>query len=414
MGPASPVSQVGARGARHAVPTRKRLRSERAAADGLLLRSQANPEGRAAAERRKAPPASILLTVTTVTLVAVGLVMILSASSVEAYTRYGSSFLFFNRQVIGAVVGLGAMFALARCDYRALRRLTRPLLLGVVILLVAVLVPGLGIAAGGAARWLPLGPFSLQPSELAKLAVVFFCADTLERKGARLADPKELATAAPLVGAVLVLVMLQPDLGTAMVCGGCALVVLFLAGTRIRHVSAVVTSALVGVAVLIAAEGYRRARLFSFLDPWSDPLNTGYQTIQGQIALGSGGLFGVGLGASRQKWSYVPHAHTDFIYAIIGEELGLIGTLAVLFLFVVLVYLGIRTARRAPDRFGMLLAGGITGWIGLQALINMGAVTGMLPITGVPLPLISFGGSALVVTLAAIGVLLSIARRGEA
>jgi cell division protein FtsW len=199
-----------------------------------------------------------------------------------------------------------------------------------------------------------------------------------------------------------------------MVCGGCALAVVFLAGTRIRHVSAVVTTALLGVGALIAAEGYRRARLFSFLDPWADPLNTGYQTIQGQIALGSGGLFGVGLGASRQKWSYVPHAHTDFIYAIIGEELGLIGTLAVLFLFVFLVYLGIRTARRAPDRFGMLLAGGITAWIGIQALINMGAVTGMLPITGVPLPLISFGGSALVFTLAGIGILLSIARRGEA
>jgi cell division protein FtsW len=306
------------------------------------------------------------------------------------------------------------MFVLARSDYRKLRRLTRAMLFGVLLLLAAVLVPGLGVSAGGAARWLPLGPFSLQPSELAKLAVVFFCADTLERKGARIADPKELATTAPMVGAVLLLVMLQPDLGTAMVCGGCALVVVFLAGTRLRHMSAVVTGAFVGVSLLIATEGYRRARLFSFLDPWADPLNTGYQTIQGQIALGSGGLFGVGLGASRQKWSYVPHAHTDFIYAIIGEELGLLGTLAVLALFVFFVYLGIRTARRAPDRFGMLLAGGITGWIGLQALINMGAVTGMLPITGVPLPLISFGGSALVFTLAGIGILLSIARQGEA
>lgn len=418
---ARPVRQAGAetRRARHARPTPKQLRSERVAADDLLLRIQVlepgegGGRGTAAAQRRKAPPAPVLLTVTTVTLVAIGLVMILSASSVEAYKRYGSSFLFFNRQVIGAVVGLGGMFVLARGDYRKLRRLTRPMLGGVLLLLVAVLVPGLGVSRGGAARWLPLGPFSLQPSELAKLAVVAFCADTLERKGARIADPKELAATAPLVGMVLLLVMLQPDLGTAVICGGCALVVVFLAGTRLRHMSAAVMGALLGVSLLIATEGYRRARLLGFLDPWADPLNTGYQTIQGQIALGSGGLFGVGLGASRQKWSYVPHAHTDFIYAIVGEELGLLGTLAVLFLFVFFVYLGIRTARRAPDRFGMLLAGGITGWVGLQALINMGAVTGMLPITGVPLPLISFGGSALVFTLVGIGILLSVARRGQ-
>jgi cell division protein FtsW len=270
------------------------------------------------------------------------------------------------------------------------------------------------VTRAGAARWLPLGPVSLQPSELAKLAVVLFAAYTLERKGARIADPKELAYAAPAIGLVLMLIMMQPDLGTTIICGGCALVVLFLAGARLRHMSAAVGAALLGVSALIVSEGYRRERLFSFLDPWADPLHTGYQMIQGQIALGSGGLFGLGLGASRQKWSYLPHAHTDFIYAIIGEELGLLGTLAVLALFVFFVYLGIRTARRAPDRFGMLVAGGITGWVGIQALVNMGAVTGMLPITGVPLPLISFGGSALVFTLAGIGILLSVARRGQA
>ncbi|MGH2687320.1 MAG: putative lipid II flippase FtsW, partial [Actinomycetota bacterium] len=381
----------------------------------LLLRAQVPGEAEAgAAGGRKAPPAAILLTVTTLTLVATGLVMILSASSIEAYKRYGSSFLLFNRQVIGAVVGLGAMFVLARVDYRVLRRIARPLLFGVILLMVFVLVPGVGVTRAGSVRWLPLGPFSLQPSEIAKLAVVLFAAHALERKGARIADPKELAYVAPAVGIVLLLIMLQPDLGTALIVGGCALIVMFLAGTRMRHVVSVVGVVLVGVVTLILGEGYRRARLFSFLDPWADPLNTGYQTIQGQIALGSGGLFGLGLGASRQKWSYLPHAHTDFIYAIIGEELGLVGTLAVLSLFVFFVYLGIRTARRAPDRFGMLLAGGITGWVGLQALINMGAVTGLLPITGVPLPLISFGGSALVFTLAGIGVLMSVARRGRA
>jgi cell division protein FtsW len=402
-----------ARPPRHAVrPARKRGRP--LPGEDLLLRAQVPGDGDAAEGHRRAPPASILLTVTTLTLVAIGLVMILSASSIEAFKRYGSSFLLFNRQVIGAVVGLAAMFVLARLDYRVLRRFARPLLFGVVLLMIFVLIPGLGVTRAGAARWLPLGPFSLQPSEIAKLAVILFAAHTLERKGARIADPKELAYVAPAIGVVLLLIMLQPDLGTAMICGGCVLIVMFLAGTRMRHVATVVGIGLAGVVTLILAEGYRRARLFSFLDPWADPLNTGYQTIQGQIALGSGGLFGLGLGASRQKWSYLPHAHTDFIYAIIGEELGLIGTLTVLCLFVFFVYLGIRTARRAPDRFGMLLAGGITGWVGLQALINMGAVTGMLPITGVPLPLISFGGSALVFTLAGIGVLLSVARRGRA
>ncbi|MCA1839168.1 MAG: FtsW/RodA/SpoVE family cell cycle protein, partial [Actinobacteria bacterium] len=158
---------------------------------------------------------------------------------------------------------------------------------------------------------------------------------------------------------------------------------------------------------------YRRARIGSFLNPWADPLNSGYQNIQGQIALGTGRLFGLGLGASRQKWSYVPNAHTDFIFAILGEEMGLIGTLGVLLLFVFFLYLGVRIARKAPDRFGFLLAGGITGWIGLQALINMAAVAGLVPITGVPLPLISFGGSSLVFTMAGIGVLLSVAQRGR-
>lgn len=349
---------------------------------------------------------------TSITMLVVGLLMILSASSVEAYKTYGSSFLFFNRQVIGAVLGVIAMLALARYDYRKLRKIVGPMLVVSIILLVAVLLPAVGTTRGGSSRWLVLGPFTFQPSELTKLSLILYCAHVLERKGGRVRDAQEMAMPVlPVIGVVALLVIAQPDLGTAIILSGCGFVVLFLSGARVRHLSVLAGAGLVAIIALSLGEGYRRARVTSFLDPWADPLNTGYQNIQGQIALGSGGWFGLGLGASRQKWSYIPNAHTDFIYAILGEELGLIGTMAVLLLFMFFLYLGTRIARKAPDRFGFLVAGGITGWIGLQALINMSAVAGLVPITGIPLPLISFGGSSLLFTLAGIGVLLSIARR---
>jgi cell division protein FtsW len=353
-----------------------------------------------------------LLLGTTFALVAMGLVMILSASSVEAYKRYGSSFLFFNRQIVGAGLGLVAMFACARLDYRKLRGLAAPLLAVTIVLLVAVLIPGMGVTRGGSSRWLDLGPLTLQPSELAKLALVLFTAAVFDRKGGKIFDPHEFAVPlVPAVGIVSFLIMVQPDLGTTIIAASSAALVAYLAGARLRHLGLLFTFGGLAAVALSLSESYRRARLFSFVNPWADPMNTGYQTIQGQIALGSGGWFGVGLGASRQKWSYVPNAHTDFILAILGEELGLFGTLFVVALFAFFIYLGVRIAKRAPDRFGFLLAGGIIGWMGLQAIVNMGAVTGILPITGVPLPLISFGGSSLVFTMAAIGILLSIARR---
>lgn len=365
-------------------------------------------------DRGLGSPYSLVLG-TSVVLLLIGLVMILSASSIEAYESHGSSFFFFNRQVIGALIGLGALLVLPRFDYHRLHGVARGALIVVLGLLVAVLIPGIGVTRGGSTRWIMLGPLGFQPSEAAKLILVVFSAHILDRKGAKIADFKELAVPVlPALGLVTVLILAQPDLGTALICGGVTILVMFLAGARASHLTALGWAGGIASLALIFAEGYRRTRLLSFLDPWSDPLNSGYQTIQGQIALGSGGLLGLGLGASRQKWSYVPNAHTDFIYAILGEELGLVGTLAVLLLFVIFCYLGVRIASRAPDRFGRLLAGGLTGWIGLQALINMGAVTGVLPITGVPLPLISFGGSSLVFTMAGIGLLLSVARRSEA
>lgn len=354
---------------------------------------------------------AVLLPLTCGALLVLGLVMILSASSVSSFARYGSSFWFFRRQLLWALIGLVGFFFFRRLDYRRLKNFGYLSYAGSVALLAAVLVPGVGIVAGGSARWLALGPFSFQPSELAKLALVLFAADVFSRKEERTFAEfsHTFLPLVPALGVLAVLVMLQPDLGTTVLLGTIGLGVLFVAGARLRHLLPIGLVGVGGTTLLALGEEYRRARLLAFLNPWADPLNTGYQTIQSLIALGSGGIFGVGLGASRQKWSYVPNAHTDFIYSILGEEMGLLGTLAVLGLFAFLAYLGVRTARKAPDRFGMLLAAGITIWISVQALVNMGAVTAALPITGVPLPLVSFGGSSLVVLLAAMGILSNIA-----
>ncbi len=371
---------------------------------------------RAAARARVKPirwsdPAGLLMTTTGV-LVLVGLVMILSAS---LWSSESSPFLYFNKQVLWAVIGLAVFFFFARFDYKRLKGLGYWLLPLVIFLLLVVLVPGIGTNVGGSSRWFRLGPLSFQPSEAAKLALVLFAADVFSRKKEK--RFKDFAHAAipmiPVLAVLTGLVMLQPDLGTTSLLGFIGMGMLFVAGARVRHL---LPFALVGTGLALGAalfEPYRRARILAFLNPWADPLNTGYHTIQSLIALGSGGWFGVGLGASRQKWTYVPNAHTDFIFAILGEEMGLLGTLMIVGLFAFLAYLGITTARRASDRFGMLLAAGITMWITLQALVNMGAVTAALPVTGVPLPLVSFGGTSLVICLCAMGILTNIARQGR-
>lgn len=352
-----------------------------------------------------------LLLAATAGLVVLGLVMVLSASSVSAYREYGSSFLFFVRQLAYAGVGVLTLLVVARIRYRAWQRLCVPLLVLSGAMLVLVLLPGFGTVAGGSARWLRVGPITVQPSELAKLAVVSFVAALLAKRWRRLDDVRQLTMPlVPVCGVICALILLQPDMGTTVIIVATVFVLLFVAGARIRHllVGGLGLGAL-GIG-LMAVEGYRWARVVSFINPWADPQGSGYQTIQSLIALTSGGTVGVGLGAGRQKWSYVPNAHTDFIFAILGEELGLAGTLTVITLFGVLIYAGIRIALRAPETFGRLLAAGITGWLGIQALTNLGAVTGVLPITGVPLPFVSFGGSSLVVSLAAVGVLVSVGR----
>jgi cell division protein FtsW len=374
--------------------------------------SEMAPAVAKARAERSARRTLAILTVAVVILTTGGLVMVLSASSVSAFAEFGSSFLFFKRQLIYAVVGGAVAIGIARVPYHTWQKAWAPMLGATVLLLMLVLHPSIGTTVGGAARWISVGSISVQPSEPAKFFVVAGVASILSAnlKYLHLDPVRWIAPIGLIVGLVTLLILLQPDLGTAMVIAGSVFLLLFVAGVRLRLLfSTAVLSTLAGL-VLIMGERYRRARFLSFLHPWADPSNSGYQVVQSLIALGSGHLFGVGLGASRQKWMYVPNAHTDFIFSIMGEELGLIGEVVVLALFGAFIYAGIRIAMRAPDSFGRLLAAGITGWLGLQALINLGAVTGMLPITGVPLPFMSFGGSSLIVSLAASGVLLSIGR----
>ena len=379
----------------------------------VKVHARSHAPARSAALRPGHP--SVLITVAVVALVLLGLIMILSASSVAAFATYGSSFMFFKRQLVWALLGIVAFIFFARLDYRRLSGLGYVLFVIVVGLLLAVLVPGVGVSVGGSSRWLSLGPVSFQPSEVAKLALILFAGDVFSRKQERSFDSFS-HTAIPLIpalGCLALLVILQPDLGTTLVLGFIGIGMLFVAGAPLRYIAPIASAGAVLAAVAAVAEPYRRARILAFLNPWADPFNTGYQTIQSLIAMGSGGWFGVGLGASRQKWLYIPNAHTDFIYAILGEEMGLFGTVVVLGLFGFLGYMGIRVARKAPDRFGMLLASGIVVWVTLQALLNIGTVTAALPITGVPLPLVSFGGTSLLILLAAMGILVNIAHQGE-
>jgi len=344
----------------------------------------------------------------------IGLVMVLSASSVQALRESGSTWTYVLRQAVWMVLATAALAVTVSVDYRRWRRLAVPLLAVAVVLLIVVLHPALGTEVNGARSWLEVGPARLQPSELAKLALLVFCADLLARRSHRLADGRLTLRPVLLVGgAVVGLILVQSDLGSAIVVATVVVAVLFLAGVPLARLTGVLVAGTAGFLGLALGETYRRQRLLVFLDPGADPLDGGYQISQSLTGVASGGLFGVGLGASRAKYGFLPNAHTDFIFAIIGEELGLIGAVLVLGLFLVFAAFGIKAALAAPDRFGLLLAGGITAWILTQALVNIGGVLGLLPITGLTLPFISFGGSSLVVTLAAAGILLNVARQGR-
>lgn len=366
---------------------------------------------RSPAQRARADLA--LLLVSAWFLTAFGLVMVLSAGSVSAAQGYGgNSFWYFQRQVLYALAGLAVAALVARIPYRTWRTLSLPVLAGAAVLMFIAAHPAAGTSVYGASRWIDLGVVTIQPSEFAKLGLVAFAATVLAAKGHRIEQPGHLCLPlVPVVGAIAVLGILQRDLGTTVILCGAVYLMLFVAGARARHLATVGLAGLLGVLALIVGEEYRSTRFFeAWLDPRSDPSGAGYQLIQGLIAIGSGGWTGLGLGSSRAKWDFLPNAHSDFIFAVIAEELGLLGAIVVLIAFGVLLLAGVRIALHAPDGFGRLLAAGIVAWIGLQTVINLGAVTGLLPITGVPLPLVSFGGTALVVTLAGVGVLASVAR----
>jgi cell division protein FtsW len=344
----------------------------------------------------------------------IGLLMVLSSSSVQALRESGSSWLYLQRQVMWLTLGTVALGVAVRAPLRFWQRLAAPLLVLSFVLLVVVLLPGIGTSVNGSTRWLEFGPLRLQPSELAKIALLLFGADLLARRAAQVDDPRAaLVPMCVVLGGLSALVMLQPDMGTTIVMVLIGGSLLLLAGVPMRRLLPLAAGGLVAGAVLAMSAPYRRARVISFLDPWADAGNTGYQVVQSLVGMGSGQLTGVGLGASRAKWGFLPNAHTDFIFAIIGEELGLLGSLCVIALFAALAYLGARVAVSAEDRFGALIAGGVTAWIAGQALVNMGAVVGLVPVTGVPLPFVSAGGSALVANLFGIGLLLRVARNAS-
>jgi cell division protein FtsW len=348
-------------------------------------------------------------------LLAIGLVMVFSASMVESYVDFGTPYGVLAKQLTWVGIGLPLFWLGLRLSPRAYRALAYPALVVAMLLLVVVLLPGVGLHLNGARRWIDVGPLQIQPSEPAKLALLLWGADLLVRKKGMLDRTRHLVV--PLLPvAVLMggLVMLEPDLGTTLCLGLVLFGLLWTAGVPARFFALLSAVTVVGVLVLIRIEPYRLARLTAFLDPFSDRSDTGYQAVQGLYSLSTGGWFGVGLGQSRAKWGLLPNAHTDYIFAILGEELGLVGGLVVLLLFATLAHAGIRIARRTDDPFVRLAAAGATTWLAGQAVINMGYVSGLLPVTGIPLPLISFGGTSLVVTLFVLGMLASFARHEPA
>nr|WP_245674896.1 putative lipid II flippase FtsW [Herbidospora cretacea] len=344
-------------------------------------------------------------------LLALGLMMVLSASSIEALQMMGDPFYWFLKQSLSVALGLPLMYVCSRLPQRFFRLAGYPLLALAIIGLVMTIF--IGSSELGAQRWIYIGSLTIQPSEPAKLALVIWGADLLSRKARNgmIEWRHLLIPLMPGVAILAVLVMIGRDLGTTLVLMIIFLSLLWVVGAPVRLFAGILGLLTMATVFMITSEGYRSDRIDGWLDPWANAQGTGFQAVQGQIAMGSGGWFGLGLGSSRQKWDWLPHAESDFIFAILGEELGLMGTLTVIALFGLLCYAGLRVAVRTKDPFVRLTAAACTAWIGGQAIVNIGAVIGALPITGIPLPLVSYGGSALLPTLAALGMLLSFAKR---
>lgn len=360
---------------------------------------------------RRRPP-DFLLFCTVMALLALGLVMVFSASEVSAYYRFdGDIFYFFKKQLLWALLGIGVMFLLMNYDFWKLRKLVWIALGGSFALLVLVLIPGIGKTVNGAQRWINLGLFAFQPSEIIKLSLVLYVAylTSIQRSYIR-TFTKGLLPHLVVLGLACMLILAQPDLGTAMAAAGTVYIMLFAAGAKGKHLVNLGLAGVTAVGVAIALEPYRLSRFLAFLDPFKDPKGTGYHIIQSLYAIGSGGFFGRGLGNGLQKHNYLPEQHTDFIYAVINEELGFLGGSLVILLFILFIWRGLRVAITNPDPFGSMLAVGLTSMVALQAVVNIGVVTGSLPITGITLPFISFGGTSLVFTMAGVGMLLNISR----
>jgi cell division protein FtsW len=356
----------------------------------------------------------INLFIITIILVCIGIIMIYSASNIYCWERYGDGFFFLKRHLVFVLLGTLLMFAVMSFDYRRLRAYAKPLLLVSLFLLALVLVPGIGREIAGARRWFRFKFLSFQPSELTNLAVIIYVADFIARRGNVITTfIKGFLPPILILGAAVVLILAQPDLGTTVALGIVVLIMLFVAGVRISYLFSLIVAAIPALWFLIFSVPYRRMRILAFLNPYLDPKGSGFQIIQSQIALGSGGLFGVGIGQSKQKLFYLPAAHTDFIFAIIGEELGLIGTVGVILLFMLFIQQALKIIKNAPDKFGYFLSLGLVLMICFKAVINIGVSCGVLPTKGLPLPFISYGGSSFMFDMVSIGILLNIARTGE-
>jgi cell division protein FtsW len=356
------------------------------------------------------PPDTVLFAIVGM-LVGIGLVMVFSASSATAYAEHGDIAYYLKRQLMWLVAGLIAAFFAYRIDLSKLKRAAPYLLVGAIAGLILVFMPHIGLGVNGGRRWIGVSAFSLQPSEFAKLAVVIYLSAMLSSRGERITSLGSglFPLCIPVV-IVSLLVLKEPDMGTASLITFTAFAMFFAAGARLVHLFAVAAVTLPIAAMTVLTSAYRRARVFAFLDPWKDPQNTGFHIVQSLLALGSGGVFGVGLGASRAKFFYLPEQYTDFIFSILGEELGLVGALTVITLFIAFTYRSVRIALAAPDRFGFFLAIGCATMIAIQAFINIGVVTSSWPVTGVPLPFISFGGSSLIVSLIAVALIANVGR----
>lgn len=341
-----------------------------------------------------------------VILTLIGLFFVFEASSVRSFTEYKDSFYYLKLQAVWMVSGLVVLAFFATLDYHKLYYFSFILMFGTVLLLMAVLIPGFGISAGGARRWIDLGIFTLQPTELAKFSVIVYLASWFINR-----ERKRFFSFIILLGSLMFLIILQPDMGTAIIVFFLSIIIYFLAGIELYYLIFLIPAAVAGFFLLVKISPYRLQRLTAYLNPQADPLGIGYHVNQILISLGAGGLLGRGLGASRQKYLFLPEAHTDSIFAIIAEEFGFAGSFFLILLYLILLYTIYSAIERAPDRFGKLLAGGIFAYFGLQIAINLGGMAGLIPLTGVPLPFISYGGSNLLVSYALCGILINVSKK---